>query len=198
MSDTMQDIADALQADFDLRAVGAHVDFGNWNAEVHAAADHVVIGLGAFDPDATGFPAGMSPGPVIFGISPEAAASTVAVQGQEGIAWVHGLAPEGTAEALIPRASHARTQRLLHATIAALRRIVGRGALIFAAGEWPAVAQGDVTYGALARFRFKIAIPVLGDAYAVVPKPYSVQTTVKASLPSGEVIVSQGTPEPVP
>lgn len=198
MSDTMQDIADAIQVDFDAREVGAKVDFGNWNAEIHAAADHVVIGLGAFDPDASGFPPGMSPGPVVFGVL-ATAAPTVAVQGQEGIAWIHGAAPAGTAEDLIPRASHARTQRLLHATIAALRRIVGRGALAFSAGEWPAAAQGDITYGALARFRFRIAIPVLGDAYAVAPKPYSVATTVKASLPGGDVVASQGTtPAPDP
>lgn len=193
--DTVQDIATALEADFALRNVGAAVTFGNWQAAQHAGADHVVIGLGAFDPDSEDFPIGAAPGYVVDG---ETAAATVSVQSQEVLVWVHGVAPEDTEESAIPAASHARTQRLLHATIAGLRRILGRGALAFGAGEWPSATQGDVTYGALATLSFNVAIPVLGDAYLVVPKPYTVTATVKADLPSGEVTAATATVESQP
>jgi len=143
-----------------------------------------VIGLGTFDPDAQNFPPGQSPGSVDHGVT---AAATVAVRAQEVIAWVHGVAAGGTSEATLAAANHARTAVLLDATIAALRRILGRGAMVFGKGEWPSAAQGDATYGALARFRFWVAIPVLGDAYAIVPKPYSVTAEILADLPGGEV-----------
>lgn len=182
--DTIQDLAVALKADFDLRGGGVAVDFGNWQSEIHAGADRIVLGLGTFDPDAQNFPPGQSPGAVNHGAT---AAVTVALRAQEVIAWVHGVAPGGTSEAAVAAASHARASVLLDATTAALRRILGRGALVFGKGDWPSAAQGDVTYGALARFRFFVAIPVLGDAYAVVPKPYSVTAEILADLPGGEV-----------
>lgn len=193
--DSMQDLADQLQADFDARGGGVAVDFGNWRAEVHAGADRIVVGLGAFDPDSKAFPLGQSPGPVISG---NTAAPSVAVRAQEGVAWVHGVAPPDTAEALIPRVSHARTAELLDKTISALFRIVNRAFLTFGGGEWPSASQGDVTYGGLARFRFRIAIPVKGDAYAVVPKPYQVTTTTVVETPDGEIVGAVGKTPPDP
>lgn len=192
MMDTVQDIATALVDDFALRNVAAKVVFGNWQVAQHAGADRVIIGLGAFDPDSQDYPIGAAPGSVVNG---ETAAAVVAVQSQEVLVWVHGTAPDDTAAEDIPAAAHARTQRLLHATIAGLRRILGRGALGFGSGDWPSADTGDVTYGALATLSFSVAIPVLGDAYLVVPKPYTMTATVKADLPSGEVTAATATVE---
>lgn len=180
---TIRTIAQDLAADFAARGIIAAVAFGNWQVAQHTGADRVIIGLGDFDPDGQNQPAGLRPGPVIYNGK---AAPSLALHVQEGVAWVHGVAPDGTADADRINASHDRTTVLLHATIAGLIRVVGRGSLSFGKGQWPSVDTGDVTYGALARFRFAVAVPVLGDAYAVVPKPYTVTTTVTGAFPSGD------------
>lgn len=189
---TVRTLAAELQADFTARNIGAVVVFGNWNEQQHAGADRVIIGLGDFDPSSPGVSAANRPGPVIrTGVS--TAAPIISVHAQDVLVWVHGVAPEGTAPEDVPNASHDRTARLLHATIAGICRVVGPGALAFGKGTWPATAQGDVTYGALARFRCSVDVPVLGDAWAVAPKPYTVTTTTVVDLPSGEVTASTGT-----
>lgn len=187
-------LRDELAAYFAARNITVDVVLGNWRESDHAGADRVILGLGDFDPDAADTPPALRPG-VVVQTGAATAAAVVAVRTQEVLLWVHGVAASGTAPESVPAASHARTAVLLDATIAGLRRVVGRGALSFGKGSWPAVASGDVTYGALVRFRCVLAIPVLGDAWAVVPKPYSVQTQVVADLPGGEVTGAQTTTE---
>lgn len=184
---TIRTIVQDLAADFGARNIGATVVFGNWQVEQHKGGDRVVIGLGDFDPDAQGLAPLSGPGhfPHPGGST---AAPTLALHLQEGIVWVHGVAPEGTSDEERINAAHDRTTRLLHATIAGLRRVVGFGALIFGKGQWPAVDTADVTYGALCRFRFSVAVPVLGDPLGVLPKPYAAQTTVSMNLPGGPVV----------
>lgn len=175
-----------LQDDFDARGVLATVDYGNWEESQHKGAARVILGLGDFDPDAQNFPNVVQPGTVVIP-GADTAAAVVAVQAQEVIIWVHDVAPEGTAPIDIPKLSHDRTGVLLHATISGLRRVGGRAALIFVGkGTWPSVTQGDITYGSLAKLKCAIAIPVLGDPWPVVPKPYKVTATVSMKLPGGD------------
>ncbi|MFO0588834.1 MAG: hypothetical protein U0441_14890 [Polyangiaceae bacterium] len=188
----MRQLAVKLQEDFTLRNVGAEVVFGNWSVEQHAGADRVILGLGDFDPASAGVSTANRPG-VVLQTGVNTASQVVSVHAQEVLVWVHGVAPEGTAEIDVPALSHDRTGVLLHATIAGLLRVVGRGALAFGKGTWPTAAQGDVTYGALARLKCMIDVPVLGDAWSVVPKPYSVTTQVVAELPGGDVVASEAT-----
>lgn len=192
---TIRTIAQNLAADFAARGIVAAVTFGNWQVGQHTGADRVIIGLGDFDPDGQNQPAGLRPGPVIYNGK---AAPSLALHMQEGVAWVHGVAPEGTSEETRIEANHDRTAALLHATIAGLIRVVGRGSLSFGKGQWPTVDTGDVTYGALCRFRFIVAVPVLGDAYTVVPKPYTVTTTVTGTFPSGDEAGGTFTTEAAP
>jgi hypothetical protein len=185
-------LAAELASYFAARSIAVEVVLGNWQEAQHAGADRVIVGLGDFDPDAPGTSVGLRPG-VVIQTGATTAAQIVAVRTQEVVVWVHGVAPDGTSDAARTTANHVRTAQLLDATIAGLRRVVGRGALSFGKGAWPAAAIGDVTYGALARFKCLLDIPVLGDAWAVVPKPYSVQTQVVADLPGGEVTAAQTT-----
>lgn len=183
---TLEEIVTALQADFDARSVGASVVMGAWRPEEHAGADRVVLGLGSFDPDlplASPMPLIAGPGPVLAG---SAAASTLALRGQEYVVWVHGVAPAGTAVEDVVRLNHRRTGELLDATTAGLIRVVGRGSIKFGPGQWPKADVGDVTYGALCRFAISVAIPVRGDAYAVVPRPYTLTTEIKTAFPEGD------------
>lgn len=180
---TIRTVAQRLAADFELRGVGATVVFGNWQAEQHAGADRVVIGLADFDLGAMGSqPPGYTPGPVIHGAT---AAPTMALHLQEAIVWVHGVAPAGTSDEARIDASHDRTTVLLHATAAALIRVVGYGSLALGKGTWPVVDAADVAYGGLARFRFAVAVPVLGDLLNVLPKPQKVATTMQMGFPAG-------------
>lgn len=180
---TIRTVAQRLAADFALRGVGATVVFGNWQPEQHAGADRVVVGLGDFDTDAMASqPPGYTPGPVINGAT---AASTLALHLQEAIVWVHGVGPAGTPDEERIDANHDRTSVLLHATIAGLRRALGYGSLILGKGQWPTVDTGDVTYGALCRFRFAVAVPVLGDPLNVLPKPQTVEATMQMGFAGG-------------
>ncbi len=181
-----------LAAYFSARNITVEVVLGNWREAEHAGADRVILGLGDFDPDAADTPPALRPG-VVVQTGATTAAAVVAVRTQEVLLWVHGVAANGTAAESTTVASHARTAELLDATIAGLRRVVGRAALSFGKGSWPAAVTGDVSYGALVRFRCVLAIPVLGDAWTIVPKPYSVQTQVVADMPAGEVVAAQTT-----
>lgn len=180
---TIRNIVEKLQDDFDLRGVAAQVVFGNWQTSQHTGANRVIIGLSDFDADAQGQTMGMRPGPVVNGST---AAASIALHMQDAVVWVHGIAPEGTPDDQRVNAAHDATVRLLHATIAGLKRNIRQGSI--GKGTWPAVDIGDVTYGALARFKFTVAVPVLGDAWAVVPKPYTVTAQVQLNTANGPVV----------
>jgi len=184
---TIQKLCTELQACFEQRSIAASVVFGNWAADEHRGAGSVIIGLGDFDPDASNFPTVAGPGPIMIG---DKAYTTVAVRAQQAVVWVHAEAPIPTTDPERVAAAHEATALLLDQTIAALRGVlVGRGALLFERGQWPAADLGDITYGALAKFRFWIAIPVLGlDPLAVVPRPVMVETKATMNLPTGPAL----------
>lgn len=188
----VDELAAGLVSYFADRSIAVEVVLGNWQEAQHAGADRVIVGLGGFDPDAPGVSAASRPG-VVVQTGASTAARVEAVRSQEVLFWVHGVAPPDTSPADRPVGNLTRTASLLNSTIAGLRHTVGRGALSFGKGTWVAMAEGDVMYGALARFSCFVDIPVLGDAWAVVPKPYSVQTQVVADLPGGEVTAAQTT-----
>lgn len=185
---SINDIVNAIAADFEVRGIESAVQFGGWKKDYAVGPARVVLALDTYASDAPGLP--NAPGMQFTdGPGNTTAARSLFTRVQSVKVWVHGTPPPARDPKRSENAEKA-TAILLHATLRAMYQIA-HGSFGWGGGEWPTDERQDFVYGSVTSFTAQFSIPVLDDEHqAVTPDAGASTTETIAVLANGDVTVA--------